>query len=104
MLYAMLAAHAIALVRLERFDEAAEWAAKSAARPNAHPHVRAAAAYTLALAGLLNEARACVAEIHKIQPNYSVADFLNAFQYDEHGAALFRRGAKLLSAPIGKLG
>jgi DNA-binding SARP family transcriptional activator len=102
MLYAMLAAHAIALVRLEKFDEAAEWASKSAARPNAHPHVRAAAAYTLALAGLLNEARACVAEIHKVQPNYSVADFLHAFQYDEHGAALFRKGAELLSAPAAK--
>ncbi len=104
MMYAMLCARAIALVRLEKFDQAAEWASRALARPNAHPHVRAAAAYTLALAGSLNEARACMAGIHKTLPHYSVTDFLKAFQYDEHGAALFRKGAELLTGRAGKLG
>ena len=53
----MLGARAMALVRLGRFDEAAEWAVKAAARPNAHPHILAIAAYSLALAGSLDDAR-----------------------------------------------
>ena len=36
LLFGMLGARAMALVRLGRFDEAAEWAVKAAARPNAH--------------------------------------------------------------------
>jgi TolB-like protein len=96
MLYAMLGARAMALVRMGKFEEAAEWAVKAAARPNAHPHVRALAAYSLALAGSLDEARAQAATIRKVLPHYGVADFLGAFQYDSHGTALFRKGAKLI--------
>jgi hypothetical protein len=81
-------------VRLERFDEAAQWAVKAAARPNAFPHIRAIAAYSLALAGSLDEARTYAAAVRKAVPGYGVADFLAAFRFDAQGAALFRKGAQ----------
>jgi TolB-like protein len=98
LLFAMLGTRAMALMRLEDFDAAAEWGAKAAARPNAHPHVLAIGAYSLALAGRLDEARMCAAGIRKVLPNYSVDDFLRTFRFDEAGAALFRKGAKRLGA------
>lgn len=94
LLFGMLGARAMALVRLGRFEEAAEWAVKAAARPNAHSHILAIAAYSLALAGSLDEACAHAAMIHRTLPRYSVAEFLDAFQFDADGAALFRKGAK----------
>jgi DNA-binding SARP family transcriptional activator len=94
MLFAMFGARAMALVRLKRFDEAADWAVKAAARPNAHAHVQAIAAYCLALAGRLDDARAYMAAIRKAVPRYRVDDFLAAFHFEAEGAALFRKGAK----------
>jgi hypothetical protein len=44
MLFGMLVARTLALVRLGRFEEAAEWGVKAAARPNAHAHILAIAA------------------------------------------------------------
>jgi DNA-binding SARP family transcriptional activator len=94
MLFGMLGTRAMALVRLERFDEAAQWAVKAAARPNAFPHIRAIAAYSLALAGSLDEARTYAAAVRKAVPGYGVEDFLAAFRFDAQGAALFRKGAQ----------
>jgi tetratricopeptide (TPR) repeat protein len=96
LLFGMLGTRAMALVRLGRFEEAAEWAVKAAARPNAHPHILAIAAYGLALTGSLDEARTYAAAIQRTLPRYSVADFLGAFRFDPEGAALFRKGAKLI--------
>jgi tetratricopeptide (TPR) repeat protein len=96
LMFGMLGARAMALVRLRRFDEAAEWAVKAAARPNAHAHIRAIAAYSLALAGSLEQARGFAAAIHRALPRYGVGEFLRAFQFDEEGAALFRQGAQRL--------
>jgi len=94
LLFGMLGARAMALVRLDRFDEAADWAVKAAARPNAHPHILAIAAFSLALAGSLDDARIYAAAIHRTLPRYRVDDFFRAFQFDAHGEALFREGAK----------
>jgi DNA-binding SARP family transcriptional activator/TolB-like protein/Flp pilus assembly protein TadD len=94
MLFAMLGARAMALVRLGRFEEAGEWAAKAAARPNAHAHVLGIAAYSLALAGCVEEARATFAEIRRRIPGYSVEDFLTAMRFAPDGAALFRQAAR----------
>lgn len=94
LLFGMFGARAMALVRLARFEEAAEWAVKAAARPNAHPHILALAAYSLALAGSLGEARTHAATLRARLPDYGIADFLNAFQFDSPGAALFRKGAR----------
>lgn len=96
LLFAMLGTRAMALVRLQDFDAAADWGAKAAARPNAHPHVLAIGAYSLALASRLDEARICAAGIRKVLPHYSVDDFLRAFRFDDASAALFRKGAKRL--------
>ena len=89
----MLGARAMALVRLGQFDEAADWGVKAAARPNAHPHILAIAAYSLALAGSPPR-RACACRcVARPLPRYTVADFLAAFQFDPQGTALFRKGA-----------
>jgi DNA-binding SARP family transcriptional activator len=98
LLFGMLGTRAMALVRLGAFDEAAEWGVKAAARPNAHAHILAIAAYSLALAGRTEEARAHMAAIRKTLPNYRVDDFLTAMQFDPEGAALFREGAKRIGA------
>jgi DNA-binding SARP family transcriptional activator len=98
LLFGMLASRAMALVRLEQFDEAAEWAVKAAARPNAHAHIRAIAAYSLALAGRLADARDHMAAIRRTIPGYGVADFLTAMQMAPEGAALFRKAAKRIAA------
>lgn len=94
LLFAMHGSRAISLARLGQFDEAASWGVKGAARPNAHPHIFAIAAYTLALAGSLDEARAYAATVRKMSPHYGFSDFLDAFRFDEAGAALFRKAAK----------
>jgi DNA-binding SARP family transcriptional activator len=94
LLFAMFGARAMALVRLKDFDEAAGWGVKAAARPNAHAHIFAIAAYSLALAGRLDEARAHMAAVHKMNPAYRIDDFLTAMQFDPAGAALFREAAK----------
>ena len=94
MLFGMLATRAMALVRLGRFEEAAGWAVKAAARPNAFPHIHAIAACSLALAGSLDQARAHAAAVRKAAPRYSLAEFLTTFPFDPEGEALFRDGAK----------
>jgi DNA-binding SARP family transcriptional activator/Flp pilus assembly protein TadD len=97
-LFGMMGARSMALVRLGRFDEAADWGVKAAARPNAFPHILAIAAYSLALAGRLDEARVQIAAIQKAVPGYRVDDFLTGMQFDERGAALYRKAAKLIGA------
>ncbi len=94
LLFGMFGARAIALVRLGRFDEAAEWAVKAAARPNAHAHILALAALSLALADRDDEARAFIASIRKTLPNYGLNDFFTAFHFPQDSAAVFRKGAK----------
>jgi DNA-binding SARP family transcriptional activator len=94
MLFAMFGSRAMGLVRLKRFEEAAEWAVKAAARPNAHEHIRAIAAICLALADRREEARAHLAAIHRTRPHYRVDDFLAAFQFEPDAVALYRKGAK----------
>jgi len=93
LLFGMLGARAIALVRLERFPEAADCAAKAAARPNAHIHILAIAAFTHALSGSLEAARAHAAAVQKALPGYTFSDFLGAFQLDSTGRAWFAEGA-----------
>jgi len=93
LLFGMLGARAMALARLGRFDEAADFGTKAAARPNAHPHIGAIAALSLALAGRLDEARAHVATIRESLPGYRVGDFLTAMQFAPDDQGLFREAA-----------
>ena len=94
LLFGMLGARAMALVRLGHFEEAAEWALKAAARPNAHQIILAIAAHCLALAGRLDEGRAFAASIRTALPRYSTEDFLGAFRFAPDAAALFRQAGK----------
>ena len=96
LLFGMLGARAIALVRLQRFEEAAHWAVQAAAQPNAHVHIRSMAAFTLALAGSLAEARQYAATVRQDVPDYDATRFHATFHMDAHGSALFARGAGLL--------
>jgi TolB-like protein len=94
LLFGMLGARAMALVRLGAFDEAADWAVKAAARPNAHSTILAIAAHCLALAGRLEEARGYASGILKTRPDYRADDFLATFHFPPDAAALFREGAR----------
>ena len=94
LLFGMLGARAIALVRLGRYAEAAEAAARAAARPNAHAHIFAVAAFSLALHGSLEDARAHAAATWRILPGYTFAHFRHAFRLDRDGEARFAEGAR----------
>src|SRR5262249_10246328 len=94
LLCAMLGARAMALVRLKQFDEAADWAVKAAARPNAHAQIQGIAPYSLAPAGRLEEARTRLAAIRHALPDYGIDDFLTAMQLAPDGVALFRDAAR----------
>ncbi|MER9628460.1 transcriptional regulator [Mesorhizobium sp. M0296] len=94
LLFGMLGARAMSHVRLGQFDEAAEWALKAAARPNAHAIILAIAAHCLALAGRLDEARSFAAALRKMLPNYCADDFIGTFRFGPDAEALFRQGAK----------
>ncbi len=96
LLFGMLGARAMALVRLGNFEEAAGWAVQAAGRPNAHAHIQAIAAFSLALSGSMDEARSYAAAIRRIAPTYTVTDFFDAFKFDADGEATFRKGAKRL--------
>jgi DNA-binding SARP family transcriptional activator/TolB-like protein len=94
LMFGMLGARAMAHVRLSQFDEAAEWALKAAAKPNAHAIILAITAHCLALAGRIDEGRAFSAKLCKINPGYRVDDFLATFRFDPEAVDLFRRGAR----------
>jgi len=94
LLFGMLGARAIALVRLDRIEEAVRWAMRAAARPNAHPHIHAIAAFTLGLADSLDEARRQAGMIRSVVPGYAFDDFAAAFRFDAEAAARFRAGAR----------
>jgi TolB-like protein/tetratricopeptide (TPR) repeat protein len=94
MLFGMLGARAMALVRQGRFDEAADWGVKAATRPNAHTHILAIAAFSLGLAGRLDQARDYLEAIHRNIPQYSVRHFLTAMQFGHADETLFREGAR----------
>jgi len=91
--FAMLATRAIAHVRLEQFDEAADWAVKATARPNAHAHILAIATECLVLGDRLDEARDFVARIRARLPDYGVEDFLHAFSFTPDTQRVFRAAA-----------
>ena len=94
LLFGMLGARAMALVRMGHFDEAADWAVKAANRPNAHAHILAIAAFSLSLAGHLEQARTYLAAIHKTRPGYCADDLLIAMQFAPEAEKLFREGAR----------
>ncbi|WP_233238821.1 transcriptional regulator [Bordetella sp. LUAb4] len=98
LMFGMLAVRALALVRLGRVEEAADWAVKAAMRPNAHVHILAIAAHCLAIADRVDEARGFLALIRKAQPAYRVGDFLAAFRLTPDAQALFKEAARRIGS------
>jgi len=96
LLFGMLGTRAIALIRLDAFEEAAEWAVKAAARPNAHVHILAIAAHCLALAGRIEEARDYAVRIHLQNPAYRTENFLDTFHFTPDVSARYRKAAALI--------
>lgn len=99
MLFGMLGARAMALVRLGRFEEAAEFGLKAAARPNAFTHIRCIAALSATLAGRMGDGRAQLETIHRADSSYRLDHYLRAFQFDETGSKLFAEAAVKLGLP-----
>lgn len=94
LLCAMLSARAIALLRLGRFEEAADWAVKGASRPNAFAHLRSIAVACLGLAGRQVEGREVAASLLRAVPAYRIDDLLTTFHFAPDAAELFRQGAR----------
>ena len=92
--FGMLGTLAMAHLRLGQFEEAADWAVKAAARPNAHAHILVIAAHCLALAGRVDEAHVLTAQLHKAVPDYRLDDFFSAFRFSPDAVSLFRKGAE----------
>lgn len=93
--FGMLGTVAISHMRLGEREAAAEWGVRAASRPNAHAHILAIAATTLALANRKDEARAFIARIREKLPGYTVEDFLRAFRFEPEAEKIIRAGAKL---------
>ena len=96
LLFGMLGARAMSHVRRGEFEEAADWALKAAARPNAHIIILAIAANCLGLAGRIEEGRAFAARIRQSRPGYDIDTFLASFRFTAEAAALFREWARLV--------
>lgn len=94
--FAMLGTRALAHVRLGELDEAVDWALKAIGRPNAHAHIVAIAASTLALTDRHPEARALVARIRERIPTYDIESFLRAFRFDSDTEKLLRKSARTI--------
>ncbi|MCU0909973.1 MAG: hypothetical protein MUE98_01090 [Rhodobacteraceae bacterium] len=93
LLFGILGAKALAHVRLGHFEEAAEWALKAVARPNAHVLIQQIAALCLALSGRIAEAQTVAAAVRTATPNCRVDDFLRAFKFPSETEAVFRKAA-----------
>jgi DNA-binding SARP family transcriptional activator len=93
LMFGMLCSRALGHLRLGQYQDAADWAVKGAARPNAHVHILGIAATCLGAAGRIEEARHVVTSLRKTAPAYVVGDLLTAFRFGPDGAALFRQNA-----------
>jgi len=92
--FGMLGSLALAHVRLGEFALATDFALRAIARPNAHVHILAIAACTLALAERRDEARQLVARMREQISSYDVERFLRAFRFERDAEQLFRVGAR----------
>ncbi len=91
--FAMLATRAVALLRLGEYDDAADWAIKAAARPNAHIHILGIAVNCLAAAGRFEEAGQFLARARQTAPGYGLQEFLASFRLEPGTEKLFRMNA-----------
>ena len=73
----MCSALALALYRLERFEEAGEWALKATRQPNAHLHAHALCALVLAGAGRVDESLREADVVRRLRPGYTIDDYFS---------------------------
>jgi TolB-like protein/Flp pilus assembly protein TadD len=96
LLFGMLASRSMALIRLKRYDEAADWAMKAARRPNVHALVLTIAAFALSLADRADEARSLVNSIRAKQADYNLDNFFAAFHIRAEDKLQYQQSAKLV--------
>lgn len=94
--YAMLATHAMSYVNEGRFDEAVEWAEKSAQSPGAHHIAAVSAALVNAVSGRDERARFWASNARRRRPDVTAESYFRALPYaDTEARALlvdaFRR-------------
>src|SRR5262245_25645793 len=94
MLYAICCARAFALVRLGRYDEAAEWAMRAARKPNAHVQAHALSALILAVAGRLKDALREVDVVRHLRPTYTIDDFLSSYRVVGSETSAYKTAAR----------
>ncbi|MEO9629424.1 MAG: hypothetical protein ABJG14_03185 [Sulfitobacter sp.] len=93
LMFGILGSRAIAHFRLQEFEEAAMWAKRAAARPNAHVNIYGLAAICLSVAGKVSEGREVTSTIHAMQAGYGIDNFLAAFHFEPDQAKLLRSAA-----------
>lgn len=89
-------ARAVALLRLGRYEEAADEAVKAPFRPNAHIHSYALASVCLMLAERRDEALAAVAVLRERWPHYRIGDWLAVLALPEPVQKQLRAAAATL--------
>jgi TolB-like protein/DNA-binding winged helix-turn-helix (wHTH) protein len=94
MLYAMCLVRALALVRLGRYEEAAEWATRAARKPNAHVQAHGLSALILAVAGKLEDALREVGVVRRLRPTYSIDDFFYSYRVVGNEECVLRAAAR----------
>ena len=98
MLFAFTTAKVFSMLRLGRFDEAAELATAVINQPNAHCHCRAVCALAFAAAGRNGEAKTALAGIRRERPGYGLDDLLSAFRLGDDLDGVFRGAARRASS------
>jgi TolB-like protein/DNA-binding SARP family transcriptional activator len=96
LLFAVCTTRAFGLLRLNRYEDAADWVRKGAQQPNAHVHIHAASALTLAAVGYLDEARRELQAVRLERPDYDIGHFLSAFRMHDELQDLYRHAACLI--------
>jgi TolB-like protein/DNA-binding SARP family transcriptional activator len=94
--FGMLGSLALAHLRLGELELATDFALRAIARPNAHVHILAIAACTLALTERREEGRKLVARMREQVATYDVERFVRAFRLDREAEQLFRVGARAI--------
>jgi TolB-like protein len=96
LLFAMCTTRAFGLLRLNRYEEAADWVRKGAQQPNAHVHIHAASALTLAAVRHMDEARHVLHTVRLERPDYNIGHFLSAFRMHHQLQDIYRQAACLI--------
>src|SRR5262249_43247808 len=96
LLFAVCTTRAFGLLRLNRYEEAVDWVRKGAQQPNAHVHIHAASALTLAAVGHMDEARHVLHTVRLERPDYNIGHFLSAFRMHDQLQDIYRQAACLI--------